>query len=99
MSWPGTGGSVRIAAHEMQVVAGQHHRLARLDGEDLAGVAAHAELERTLHDVVIRNQVSRRAQRWTAVIGRDLGAQAPGRRELGLQKHAAGQVRGSQDVR
>jgi hypothetical protein len=52
----------------------------------------------TLDDVVIDNQVGRWPEKRCAMLGRDARRYAPRREELGMQEHAAGQMRHPQDV-
>ena len=49
-----------------------------------------ADLKFALDDVVINDQVGRRPERRSAVLTRDARGDAPRRKEIGVQEHAAG---------
>ena len=82
----------------MQVVARQQNDLAGPDNKALSILALHPDVEFALDDIVIKNQVGRRPESRRAMFGRDARRDAPWREEIGVQEHAAGQMRHPQDV-
>jgi len=88
----------QVAAHEVQVVARQHDDLAGPDHDVVAFLAFDPDVKLSLDDVVINDQVGSRSESRRAMLGRDPRRDAPRREELGVQEHAAGQMRHPQDV-
>ena len=82
----------------MQVVARQQNDLAGPNHEALSILAVDPDMKLALDDVVIDDQVGRRPERRRAMFRRDARGDAPRREELGVQEHAAGQMRHPQDV-
>ncbi len=83
----------------MQVVARQQNDLAGPNHEALSVLTVDSDTKLTLDDVVIDDQVGRRPESRRAMLGRDARRDAPRREEVGVQEHAAGQMRHPQDVR
>jgi len=82
----------------MQVIARQQNDFAGRNYEILSVLTFDPNTEIALDDIVIDDQMGRRPQRRRTMLGRDARRDAPRREELGVQEHAAGQVRHSQDV-
>ena len=77
---------------------GSSTTLAGPEHEAVSVLTLDPDVKFALDDVVINDQVGRRPERRRAMLGRDARRDAPRREELGVQKHAAGQVRHPQDV-
>ena len=88
----------QIAAHQMQVIARQQHDLAGANHKVLSIPTLDPDVKFALDDVVINNQVGRWPESGRAMLGRDARRYAPRREEIGVQEHAAGQMRHPQDV-
>ena len=88
----------QVAAHQMQIVARQQNDLAGPNHEALSILTLDPDVKLALDDVVINNQVGRRPESRRAMLGRDARRNAPWREEVGVQEHAAGQMRHPQDV-
>jgi hypothetical protein len=82
----------------MQVIARQQNDLAGPNHKALYVPTLKSDMKLALDDIVIRNQVGRRTDGGCAMLGRDARRNAPWLEELGVQKHATGQMRDSQDV-
>jgi hypothetical protein len=82
----------------MQVIARQQNNLAGPNHEILSTLTLDSDAKVALEDVVINNQVGRWPESGRAMLGRDARRYAPRREELGVQEHAAGQMRHPQDV-
>ena len=87
----------QVAAHEMQVVARQQDDVAGPDHQ-VSLLAVDPNMKFTLDDVVIKNHVRRWPERRRAVFRCDAGGHTPRREEIGVQEHAAGQMRHSQNI-
>jgi len=74
------------------------HDLAGADHELCRGLAGEADPQLALDDVVIEDQMGGRPERRRAMLGRDTRGHAPGGKEIGVQEHAAGQMRHPQNV-
>ena len=88
----------QVAAHQMQVIARQQNDLAGPNHEVLSVLTLDSDAKVALDDVVINDQVGRWPESRRAMLGRDARRDAPRREELGVQEHAAGQMRHPQDV-
>jgi DNA repair protein RadC len=88
----------QVAADQMQVIARQQNNLAGLYHEAFSILTLNSDAKVALDDVVINNQVGRWSESGRAMLGRDARRYAPRREELGVQEHAAGQMRHPQDV-
>ena len=88
----------QVAAHQMQVVARQQDDVAGSDHEALSILAFDPDTKFALDDVVIKNQVRCWPESGRAMFWRDARGHAPWREEIGVQKHAAGQMCHSQNV-
>ena len=82
----------------MQVIARQQNDLAGANHEVLSIPTLDPDVKFALDDVVINNQVGRWPESRRAMLGRDARRHAPRREEIGVQEHAAGQMRHPQDV-
>ena len=86
----------------MQIVARHQNDLAGPDREVRSILAIDPDLKLAFDDVVIGNQAGRRPQNRPetrcAMLRPDARRDAPRREELGMQEHAAGQMRHPQDV-
>ena len=82
----------------MQVVARQQNDLAGPNHEVLSILTVDSDAKFALDDVVINDQVGRWPESRRAMLGRDARRDAPRREEVGVQEHAAGQMRHPQDV-
>jgi hypothetical protein len=82
----------------VQVVARQQNNVAGCNHEALSILTVDPNTEFTLDDVVIKNQVRCWPESGRAVFWPDAGGHTPWREEIGMQEHAAGQTRHSQDV-
>ena len=91
-------GQAQVAAHQMQVVARQQDDLACPNHEAFAVFACNSDTKVALDDVVINDQMGCTPESRCAMLGRDSRRDAPRRKELGVQEHAAGQMRHPQDV-
>ena len=98
MSLPVTGGKLEIAAHQMRIVAGQQDNFAGPNDQVLSVLTLDSHVKLAFDDIVIKDQVGRRPERRGAMLGRDARRHAPRREEVGVQEHAAGQMRHSQDI-
>jgi hypothetical protein len=87
----------QVTAQQVQVVAREQHHLAGPEDEGLGTLDAHVELPRD--DVVIEDQVGRRAEQRGAMLGRHTRRHAPRRAELSMQEHAAREMGHPQDIR
>ena len=87
----------KVTAQQVQVVAREQDHLSGPEDEGLFTLDAHVELP--LDDVVIEDQVGRRAEQRGAMLGRHTCRYAPRREELGMQEHAAREMCHPQDVR
>ena len=92
-----TGGTIEVAAQQVQVVAREEDHLSGPEDEGLSSLDPHVDLP--LDDVVIGHQVGRGAEQRGAVLGPHARRHAPGREELGVQEHAAREMGHPQDVR
>ncbi len=81
----------------MRVVARQENGLTG-DHKLVAGAIPDPDTQRSLDDVVIKDDVGRRAERRLALLGRNAGRHAPRCEKVGAQEHSAGQVRDLQDI-
>src|ERR1700720_305726 len=88
----------QVAAYQVQVVARQQNDVAGSKHEALSILAVDPDTEFTLDDVVIKNQMRCRPESGRAMFWPDAGGHTPRREELGVQEHAAGQMRHPQDV-
>ena len=88
----------QVATHEVQVVARQQNDIAGCNNELFIVLAVDADAELALNDVVIQDHVRRWPERRRAVFRCDAGGHAPRREEIGVQEHAAGQMRHSQNI-
>ena len=82
----------------MQVIARQQNNIACPSYGVLSVLTLDTNAKVALDDVVIKDQVGCGPEIGRAMLGRDARRQAPRREEVGVQKHAAGQVRHPQDV-
>ena len=57
------------------------------------------DVEFPLDDLVIWDQVGRQTEKWGAMLRFHACCHAPRRKEFGMQKHAASQMRHPQDIR
>ena len=64
----------------------------------LSILALDSDTKLALDDIVIKDQVGRWPEGRRAMLWRDARRDAPRREEIGVQEHAAGQMRHSQDV-
>src|SRR6266567_988604 len=87
----------QVAAHQMQVIARQQNDLAGPNYEALSIRTLNADMKLALDDIVVKNQVGRWPENRRAMLGPDARRNAPRREELGVQEHAAGQMRHPQD--
>ena len=88
----------QIAAHQMQVVARQQNNLAGPNDEVIAVLTLDPDSKVTLDNVMIKNQVGHWPESRRAMFGRHARRHAPRREKIGVQEHAAGQMRHPQDV-
>ncbi len=89
---------VERTAQPVARIARQQHGAARSQFEDVAAVI-EADQHAALQHAVVGEQVPGRDEERLAVLRSDLGPDAPRRRELRLEEHAARQLDGAQDVR
>src|SRR4051794_28056599 len=89
---------VQVATHQMQVVARQQNDVADSEHEVFAILAVNPDMELALDNVVIKNHVRRWPERRRAVLWSHAGSHTPWRSEIGVQEHAAGQMRHSENV-
>ena len=82
----------------MRIVARQQDYFAGPDNEALSTLTFDSNTKLAFDDIVINDQVGRRPKGRRAMLGRDARRHAPRREEVGVQEHAAGQMRHSQDV-
>ena len=82
----------------MRIVARQHHNLAAAKHKVSCIRTVDPDVKFALDDVVINYQVGRLPERRPAMLARNARGDAPGRKEIGVQKHAAGQMRHPQDI-
>ena len=88
----------QVAAYKVQVVARQQNDVPGSKHEVLSILAVDPDTEFTLHHVVIENQMRRFPESRPAMFWRNAGGHAPRREELGVQEHAAGQMRHPQHI-
>ncbi len=82
----------------MQIVARQQNDFTGRNYEILSVLTFDPNTEFALDDIVINDQMGCRPQSRRTMLGRDARRDAPRREELGVQEHAAGQMRHPQDV-
>src|SRR5258706_46841 len=83
----------------MRIIARQQNDFAGPNHEVLAILTLDFDMKVALDDVVIKNQVGVWPESRPAMLGRDARRHAPRGEEIGVQEHAAGQMRHPQDVR
>jgi hypothetical protein len=79
----------------MRIVSRQNHNLAGAKDKVLA---FDADVKFAFDDVMVNDQVGRRTEGSSAVLARNARGHAPRGKEIGVQEHAAGQMRHPQDV-
>jgi hypothetical protein len=84
--------------HQVQVVARQQNDVTGSKHEALSILAVDPDTEFTLDDVVIKNQMRCWPESGRAMFWRYAGRHTPWRKEIGVQEHAASQMRHSQNV-
>ena len=87
------GRQAHVAAHQMQIVARQQRDVSRAQRDDIPVRAVDPDTKVALDDVVIQDQVGCWPEIGRAMLRRDARRQAPRREEIGVQEHAAGQMR------
>ena len=80
---------VQLAAQLVRLVSRQQDDLAGADRHRRS--VRHAQQRAAFRHVVIRDDMRRRSQEGAVVLGPHVRADAPRRRELGVQKHPARQ--------
>ena len=83
----------------MRIVARQNHNLAAAKDKVLFVRTFDADVKFAFDDVMINDQVGRRPERRPAMLVRNVRGDAPRGEEIGVQEHAAGQMRHPQDIR
>jgi hypothetical protein len=76
----------------------QQNDLAGPDHKALSILTLDSDTKVALDDVVIKDQMRRWPESRPAMLGRDARRYAPRRKEIGVQEHAAGQMRHPQDI-
>ena len=98
MSLPATGGRFRSLPIRCRSLRGSRTTSPAPNHEVLSVLAVDSDAKLALDDVVINDQVGCRPESRRAMLGRDARRDAPRREEIGVQEHAAGQMRHPQDV-
>src|SRR5436190_9050304 len=88
----------QVATHQVQVVARQQYDVTGSKHEALSILAVDPDTEFTLDDVVIKNQVRCWSESGRTMFWRYAGRHTPWCEEIGVQEHAASQMRHSQNV-
>ena len=99
MSRPGTGGRLRSLPIRCGSLRGSSTTSPAADHKVLSILAVDPDAKIALDNVVINDQVRRGPERRPAMLARDARRNAPRLEEIGVQEHAAGQMRHPQDVR
>jgi hypothetical protein len=81
----------------MQVIPRQKDNLASPDHDTLF-LTVDPDMKVTFDDVVKHYEVGRRSEKRRTMLRRNARRYAPRREKLGVQKHAAGQMRHPQDI-
>ena len=98
MSLPATGGMLRSLPIRCRSLRGSRTTSPAPITRPSPLLTFDADAKLALDDIVINNQVRRRPEGRRAMLGRDARRHAPRREEIGVQKHAAGQMRHPQDI-
>ena len=93
------GRQANVAAQQVQVVVWKKDDISGSDQEGLCIFVVDTDVELPLDDVVTRDQVGCRTEKRGAMLGLHACCHAPRRKEFGMQKHAASQMRHPQDIR
>ena len=92
------GRQTEIASHQVRIIAWEQDDLAATDHKVFFTFAVDPNVNFALEDVVINNQMGRGPERRPAMFARDARRNTPRLEEIGMQEHAAGQMRHPQDV-